>query len=122
MTQYQTYGDSNPVAHIIDDGVLIHDGQSALDLLANAHYSTNSNRFIITKESIDESFFDLRSGLAGEVMQKFINYRCKLAIVGDFSAYTSKALNDFIYECNQGNDFFFVSTLDEAVERLSSAR
>ena len=53
-------------------------------------------------------------------MQKFINYR-KIAIVGDFSEYTSKPLKDFIFESNKGNSIFFVPTLEEAVRKLDSA-
>ena len=44
-----------------------------------------------------------------------------MAIYGDYSHYTSKPLHDFIYESNQGNDFFFVAT-KEALEKLSAAR
>ena len=54
-------------------------------------------------------------------MQRFINYRFKFAIYGDYSRYTSKPLHDFIYESNQGKDFFFVATKEEALEKLSSA-
>ena len=45
----------------------------------------------------------------------------KLAIIGDFSGYTSKPLRDFIYESNNGNHVFFVSSEAEAVEKLSRA-
>lgn len=54
-------------------------------------------------------FFILRTQLAGEILQKFINYQAKLAIYGDYTKYTSKPLKDFIYESNKGNDFFFVA-------------
>ena len=54
-------------------------------------------------------------------MQKFINYNTKVAIIGDFSNHTSKSLHDFIYECNKGNDIFFVDNLDQAVEKLDLA-
>ncbi len=45
----------------------------------------------------------------------------KLAIIGDFSGYTSKPLKDFIYESNNGKDVFFVGSEQEAVERLTQA-
>ena len=57
--------------------------------------------------------------IAGEILQKFINYHIKAAIYGDYSRYTSKPLKDFIYESNNGKDFFFVSTKEEAAEKLS---
>lgn len=101
---------------------LITDTQSALDLLATVNYETGANRIVINKENVVDAFFILSSGLAGEVLQKFINYNTKVAIYGDYSKYTSKPLKDFIYESNEGNDFYFVSTKEEAIERLANSR
>ncbi|WP_083996437.1 DUF4180 domain-containing protein [Desulfosporosinus acididurans] len=56
---------------------------------------------------IFEDFFDLKTKLAGEILQKFVNYHVRIAIVGDFSGYKSKSLKDFIYESNNGKDVFF---------------
>lgn len=53
------------------------------------------------------------------MLQKRINYQAKIAIVGDFSVYDSKSLKDFIYECNQGKDIFFVQNEQEVIEKLS---
>ena len=44
----------------------------------------------------------------------------KIAIIGDFSVYKSKSLKDFIYECNNGKDIFFLPDENQAIERLSS--
>ena len=98
---------------------VITDGQSALDLLATIHYEDDCGRIAIQKEAITEDFFKLSSGVAGEVLQKVVNYRKKLAIFGDFTAYTSKPLHDFMYECNRGKDVFFVKTEQEAVDKLA---
>jgi len=38
--------------------------------------------------------------------------------VGDYSKYTGKPIKDFIYESNKGKDFFFVSTVEEAIDKL----
>lgn len=67
------------------------------------------------------SFSSSGTQLAGEILQKCSNYRIKLAIYGDYSGYTSKPLHDFIYESNLGNDFFFVSAREEALEQLFAA-
>ena len=45
----------------------------------------------------------------------------KVAIVGDYSRYTSKPLHDFIRESNRGRDVFFVSSIEDAVELLAKA-
>jgi hypothetical protein len=43
----------------------------------------------------------------------------KVAIVGDFSVYTSKSLRDFIYESNKGKCIFFLNSEEQALEKLS---
>jgi len=102
-----------------DESVLMADSQSALDLAMTVQYETGTNRLVLSKEAIAEDFFRLSTGLAGEILQKFINYQIKLAIVGDFSGYTSKPLRDFIRECNRGRNFFFTATEDEAMMFLT---
>jgi len=44
----------------------------------------------------------------------------KVAIVGDFSAYESNALRDFIYEYDNGSNIFFMPDEQSAVEKLTS--
>ena len=107
------------IALVTSDELLITDVQSALDLLATVSYETGCDRMILSKSAINEDFYDLKTRLAGEILQKFINYRTKLAIIGDFSIYSSKSLKDFIYECNKGRDIFFLTDEEEAVDRLS---
>lgn len=106
-------------AVVESDEKAITDVQSALDLLASADYDVGTNNIAISKKLITDEFFILSTKLAGEILQKFTNYRTRIAIYGDFSEYTSKALKDFIYESNKGNSVFFVLTEDEAVERLT---
>lgn len=108
------------IAVITGEAPLITDVQSALDLIMTVKYETGCQRIAIDKTAITESFFQLRSGLAGEVLQKFVNYHIKAAIYGDYSQYTSKALKDFIYESNSGSQILFPKTQEEAVERLSN--
>lgn len=97
----------------------VTDVQSALDLIMSVKYNAETNKIIIDKKNIAEEFFILSTGLAGEILQKFINYDVKAAIYGDYSKYTSKPLKDFIYESNNGKDVFFVSSIDEAAQKLS---
>lgn len=107
------------VAVITGREKVITDVQSALDLIMTAKYEAGTNLLAVAKEAIVEDFFILSRGLAGEILQKFINYHAKIAVFGDFSKYTSKPLKDFIYESNKGRDVFFVGTVEEAVERLT---
>ncbi|MBW5467971.1 DUF4180 domain-containing protein [Brevibacillus formosus] len=110
------------IAIVSGSEVIIEDVQSALDLIATVHYQADSERIVLDKALLNESFFDLKTRFAGEILQKFINYRVKVAIVGDFSVYTSKSLKDFIYESNNGNDIFFLPTEEQAIEKLSQVK
>ena len=100
---------------------VIVDAGSALDLLMDAKYNADSCRIAIDKTLVADEFFILSSGMAGEILQKYINYGGKIAFYGDYSHYTSKPLHDFIRESNKGRDVFFVSTLAEAVAKLTNA-
>lgn len=111
---------NNIVCAVIEsDDLVITDTQSALDILMTAKYEAGSKNIIISKELITEDFFILSRGLAGEILQKYVNYGGRIAIYGDYSQYASKPLKDFIYESNKGKDVFFVSTKDEAVDMLT---
>ncbi len=106
------------IAVVNNDEVIIKDTQSAIDFAMEVKSETGCHKITLNKSAVVEDFFILSSGLAGEILQKFINYGIKFAIYGDFSNYTSKPLKDFIYECNQGKDVFFVASADEAIEKL----
>lgn len=99
--------------------IVITDAQSALDLLMTVRYDFGTKNIVISKKLIVEDFFILSTGIAGEILQKYINYGGRIAIFGDYSHYTSKPLKDFIFESNKGKDVFFVSNQDEAIDMLS---
>ena len=107
-------------APVVSDMPVITDTQSALDLIMTVDYETGVKNIAISKELIAERFFILSSGLAGEILQKLVNYGFRIAIYGDYSSYTSKPLKDFIYESNNGHDIFFTDTLEKAVEKLTA--
>lgn len=109
----------NYVALITSDEMVITDPQSALDVLMSAKYEADTKNIAIDKNLVAEDFFVLSTGLAGEILQKYVNYGGRIAIYGDYSHYTSKPLKDFIYESNKGKDVFFVSTKEEAIDRLT---
>lgn len=118
MTIEKIEKDNKALALVTGNEKIITDVQSALDMVMSVKYNFDTNKIIIDKSAVAEDFFILSSGLAGEILQKFINYDVKIAIYGDYSRYTSKPLRDFIYESNNGKDVFFVSTKDEAINKL----
>ncbi len=108
------------IAVIYSEKILITDVQSSLDLIMTVKYETGCTNIAVNKEAIIDDFFILSTCLAGEILQKFVNYGIKFAIYGDFSNYTSKPLNDFMYECNNGKDIFFLPNVSLTVDKLSN--
>ncbi len=107
------------IAEVISDKIIIQNTEDALDLLGNVYYQ-GFDKMIIHQENITADFFDLKNKMAGDILQKFSNYRVRLAIVGNFSKFESKSLKDFIYESNIGKQVNFVASLSEALSSLSS--
>ena len=114
--------ENSKVAVIESPDILINEPQDALDLMATIMHLHECNKIVISESSITKSFFYLKTGIAGEILQKFSNYQTKLAIVGDFSNYNSKSLKDFIFESNKGSQVFFLSDEEEAIDRLHAAK
>jgi hypothetical protein len=88
--------------------------EDILDIMVEAGYH-DCNKLIIHERSLPRDFFDLKTGLAGEILQKFSNYRMRLAIVGNFTRLKSKSLNDFIRESNKRGIISFVDSLEKAL-------
>lgn len=110
------------IAVISGAELAITDAQSAMDLAMTVKYETDTANIVLNKSAVTEDFFVLSTGVAGEILQKFINYHVKAAVYGDFSHYTSKPLKDFIYESNCGKDFFFTATKEEAIQKLAETQ
>lgn len=106
------------IAEVISDEIIIQSAQDGLDLMGNIYYQ-GFDKVIIYEKNITPGFFDLKTKIAGEILQKFSNYRIGLAIVGDFSKYESKSMKDFIFESNTTKHVNFVGRLEEALENLS---
>lgn len=103
------------IAELVSLASPIRDTGDMLDLFGNAGAGT----IIIKKEMLDESFFDLKTRLAGELLQKLSNYRKRMAVVGDFSSYDSENLKAFIRESNRSGQVLFTESTDEAIRRFA---
>lgn len=102
--------DNTKVAEIITDKVILRSTEDGLDLLGNLYYQ-GFDKIIIHEKNITPEFFDLKTQIAGEILQKFAQYQMPLIIVGDFSKYKSKSLNDFIFESNKSQQINFIKDL-----------
>jgi hypothetical protein len=106
------------IAELVSETALVNSVDDAVDLLGNASFQ-GAKGIIIREEHLSPAFFDLSTRIAGEILQKFSNYRMRLAIIGNFSKYSSQSLRDFIYESNKAGHIVFVPTIEEAMTVLS---
>jgi hypothetical protein len=106
------------IAEVVSPNMVIGNAEEGLDLLGNLYYQ-DCDKVIIHEKNITPDFFDLKTGIAGELLQKFSTYRFRLAIVGQFSAYPGKSIQDFIFESNKHGQINFVASRSEAIDRLS---
>ncbi|TGL93017.1 DUF4180 domain-containing protein [Leptospira barantonii] len=102
------------IAVLNDPQVQILNGNSFLELL----FSATQNTIVLSKLNFPDSFFDLKTGLAGEIFQKLSNYKSRMIVLGDFSNIESKSLRDLIYECNKNGNVVFTERLEDAIELL----
>lgn len=100
------------VAEIITDEVILRTSEDGIDLLGNLYYQ-GFDKIIIYEKNIIPDFFDLKTKIAGDILQKFTQYQMALTIIGDFSKFESKSLNDFILESNKGKQINFIGSLSE---------
>jgi len=98
------------IAELISDKTLISDTRDGLEIIGNVYYQGYDN-LIIHQKNLSPQFFDLKNGIAGEVFQKFTNYRIRLFIIGDFKRMEGKSLYSFILESNKGKQINFVSSV-----------
>jgi len=105
------------IAELFSDDILIQAAEDGVQLLADLYYQ-GFDLIMIRTEQLNPSFFDLRSGLAGEVLQKCSNWRIRLTIIGDLNGFNSNSLRDFIFESNKGKLVNFFNSQDEALANI----
>ncbi len=100
-------------------GTVLHTSREAVDVIGEAR-GHDASLAVIPACRLAPEFFQLRTGFAGEVLQKFVNYGVRLAIVGDVSSFssTSSALRDLIKESNRGRDVWFLDDIEDLSNRL----
>jgi hypothetical protein len=93
--------------------------RDVLDLLASSE-DMESNRILLEEEYLHPTFFDLKTGLAGAIFQKFADYRVKAAVVADLDRIPSARFQELVLECNRGNQIHFFQDMAEAEEWLTA--
>ncbi len=105
------------IAEINASDIIIRNVEDAVQLMVDCSYGHQAYKAMIYQENITPDFFELKTKLAGEILQKYTQYGFDIAIIGSFSVYNSKSLNDFIYESNKGKKVNFVASKEEALRR-----
>ena len=101
------------------DGERIKSERDAIELIGEAGQH-GASLVVIPAERLDDDFFRLRTRIAGDIIQKFVTYRLRLAIVGDISQHLneSSTLRDFVREANRGPHVWFLASREELEKRL----
>ena len=104
------------------EGPPLRDDHDALAVIGEA-MAQGARLIVVPARRLTPDFFQLRTAVAGAMLQKFVNYRLRLAIIGDFSAFAanSSALRAFIQESNRGGAIWFLANAGELENRLAGA-
>jgi len=101
------------------DGARISSETDALEAVAACgEYGTD--KLFIPGESLSESFFDLKSGLAGAVLLKFSNYSIQACVLVQAEMIGHGKFYEFVLETNHGNDFRVFQDREKAINWLMS--
>lgn len=89
--------------------------RGARDLIGEAR-GARARTVVVPVGRLEPGFFDLATGIAGDIVQAFVNYRLRLVIAGELpeAARSSRSFAAFVLEANRGDQLRFVATLDEA--------
>ena len=103
------------------DGPRLEGEADALDLMGRL-WGQEADWVAVPTTLLAEDFLHLRTGVLGAVVQKFVNYRLRLAVIGDIADRTaaSDALRDFVGEANAGDHVWFVADLAALEHRLAA--
>src|SRR4051812_50071658 len=104
-------------------GPLLRTEDDARDVIQET-FGTGIRLAVIPVERLDPDFFVLRTGVAGAFVQKLVQYRLRLVVVGDVSApvAASDALRDWVREVNRGRDILFVPDTAALEGRLDAQK
>lgn len=79
----------------------------------------NVGRIAVHAEALSEDFFKLRTGVAGEILQKFVNFSLRAAIIVADGSLIKGRMKELLAESNRGNMFRVFASQAEAEEWLA---
>ena len=101
------------------EGPQLRSDLDAVDFISEAR-GHRATVIVIPTERMSDDFFRLKTGIAGAILQKFVTYGMRVAILGDISGHVAQSvsLKAFVLESNRGNQCWFVANLEELGQRL----
>jgi len=104
------------------EGPPIADDRAASDILGET-FGQGVRLVVIPTSRLTPAFLDLKTRLAGELLQKFVNYDRQVVILGDVSEAVagSNPLRDFVRESNRGRTVWFMPDLAALEAKLRGA-
>jgi hypothetical protein len=72
--------------------------QSSDDISDALAASVEQGGLLLDESNLSRDFFDLRTGFAGQVLQKFANYRTRLAVIVRDPAVYGGRFGELVYE------------------------
>ena len=93
MIKYHKASADIAIAELTDEKIKISEAQDILEIMSGISLH-DCSRLVIHERNLHEDFFILKTGLAGEILQKFSNYRMKLAIIGEKMGLTFLAITN----------------------------
>ena len=104
------------------EGPPIADDRAASDILGET-FSARVSLVVIPTSRLTPAFLDLKTRLAGELLQKFVNYDRRVVILGDVSEAVANSvpLRDFVRESNRGRTVWFMPDLAALEAKLRAA-
>jgi hypothetical protein len=103
------------------DGPGLAEDRSLSDLIGEL-FGSGARIVAVPLGRLGPDFLRLSTGVAGHVLQKLVNYRFQIAVIGDVSAAVavSGPLGDFIRESNRGRTVWFVDDLAALEAKLAA--
>ncbi|HEY1708731.1 MAG TPA: DUF4180 domain-containing protein [Rhizomicrobium sp.] len=109
------------IYEVAREGALLKSERDATDIIGAA-FSERCSIVMLPVERLGHDFFHLKTRIAGEMLQKFVTYGFRVAVIGDIAEHVraSDALRDFVYESNRGKHIWFVANIAELEEKLKA--
>jgi hypothetical protein len=103
-----------------EEGPSLADDRNLSDLIGEL-YGSGARLVAVPLARLGPDFLRLSTGIAGHVLQKLVNYRFQVAVLGDVAAAVaaSDPLRDFVRESNRGQTVWFVADLAALEAKLA---